>query len=266
MRPSERRVARVLQSDYPASALGTVAEIARAAGVSNPTVVRCAHALGFRSFSELQDAVRAELSRLRGPLGKMDHRPRGATAELAGFARAVADSAVESLSRLPAEELDLAIAGLSDPAGRVVTTGGRYSRILAAHLTINLASIRPRVVHLAEPLGTDLPRLVDLQRADTVVLFDFARYQRSMVRVAELAQQAGARIIVITDPGLSPTARCADVVLPVADSAPTPLDSATGSLILVDYLVARVIDSMGRAATTHLAAWERARQGEFDDD
>lgn len=264
MRPSERRVARVLQSDYPASALGTVAAIAHAAGVSNPTVVRFAKAVGFASFSAMQDAVRGELSTLRGPLGKLDHRPAGETAELAGFARAVTSAAVDSLSRIPHAELDAAIEAIAGQRGWVLTAGGRYSRVLAAHLAINLGSVRPRVEQLTEPLGGHLPRLVDLESRDTVVLFDFARYQRSTLRIAELAAARGARVVVVTDPGLSPATHHASVVLPVADSAPTPLDTATGAVILVDYLVASAIDRLGDVATARLASWEAARTGELE--
>ncbi|WP_344344787.1 MurR/RpiR family transcriptional regulator [Agrococcus versicolor] len=263
LRPSERRVARVIRSDYPASALSTVAAIADAAGVSNPTVVRFAKAIGHGSFSAMQDAVRAELSTRRGPLGKLDHRPAGATADLAGFARAVADAAVSSLARIPATELDAAVDALVARKGWVLTVGGRYSRVLAAHLAINLATVRPRVQQLEDPLGRSLTRLVDVDARDTVVVFDSARYQRSSVRAAELASARGATVLLVTDPGLSPAARHASVVLPVADAAPTPLDSAAGAVLLVDYLVARSIDRLGDAATARLQQWEPSREGEL---
>ena len=59
---AERRVARELLTDYPAAGLGTSHSLAKAAGVSAPTVVRFAASVGFDGFTDMQHHLRAEIS------------------------------------------------------------------------------------------------------------------------------------------------------------------------------------------------------------
>ena len=60
---AERKVARALLADYPSAGLGTVADLARSASVSAPTVVRFTQSLGFAGFPHMQLQLRTELTR-----------------------------------------------------------------------------------------------------------------------------------------------------------------------------------------------------------
>ena len=66
MTPAERKVADAVVADPQLVAFGTVAEVARRAGVSGASVVRLASRLGYEGYVELQEAVQGELAdRLR---------------------------------------------------------------------------------------------------------------------------------------------------------------------------------------------------------
>ena len=58
---AERRVAEVILTSPHAVGFGTVAELARTAGVGAATVVRLSAKLGFEGFSELQTCVQRDL-------------------------------------------------------------------------------------------------------------------------------------------------------------------------------------------------------------
>ena len=58
---AERRVAEVILSSPHAVGFGTVAELARTAGVGAATVVRLSAKLGYEGFSELQNGVQRDL-------------------------------------------------------------------------------------------------------------------------------------------------------------------------------------------------------------
>ncbi|WP_270934278.1 MurR/RpiR family transcriptional regulator, partial [Falsiroseomonas oryzae] len=59
--PAERKVAELVAADPAAVTGATVASLARAAGVSEPTVIRFCRALGLEGFADLRLAlVRAE--------------------------------------------------------------------------------------------------------------------------------------------------------------------------------------------------------------
>ncbi|QGN32174.1 MurR/RpiR family transcriptional regulator [Microlunatus sp. Gsoil 973] len=263
LRPSERRVALCLLADYPAAALSTAGELARTARVSTQTVIRFVRALGFASFADLQDALREELRAGLGPLSKLRSRSIGETADLAGFARVIGDRAIHGFERIPATGIEAAVDLLTDQRGQLLTVGGRFSTVLARHLATNLQALRAGVRLLDDPPGASLPDVVDLGARDVVVVFDVQRYQPAMSRLAATAAGKQASVLVITDEPGSPAADHAAVRLAVDVAAPSALDTLAGGLLLVEYLVARVLDRLGESAQQRLQVWESARSADF---
>ncbi len=263
---SERRVARALTADYPSAGLGTVAELAQVSGVSGPTVLRFAVAIGFTGFAALQAALKNELRlRTEGPLGRVDWEPvTGSQLELlVTRAETMTASAMRSLRAVPPEDLDAAIALLADPSRPVYLSGGRYSSILAKHLAANLETVRSKVRFLADPFGADIGSLVGLGVRDTYVLVDFHRYQRDAVDIAKLARRKGATIILITDERLSPAAIEAQVVLPINVSALSPFYTLAGGIMLVELLMVPVLQGLGEKGRERMAKWDALRSREL---
>lgn len=263
LRPSERRVALRLLADYPTAGLSTAGDLARTAGVSTQTVIRFVRALDFASFARLQDALREELRTGAGPLSKLESRPVGETADLAGFARVVGERAVRAFELIPATNIEATVDLLSDPRGQVLTAGGRFSTVLAQHLATNLQALRSGARLLADPLGSSLSEVVDLGANDTVVVFDVQRYQAIAGQLAAAAADRGAAVVVVTDEPGSPAVRHAAVRLTIDVAAPSALDTLAGGLLLVEYLVARVLDRLGDEAQQRLQLWESARSADF---
>ncbi|GAB3929167.1 sugar isomerase [Microlunatus endophyticus] len=263
LRPSERRVALRLLADYPTAGLSTAGDLAKAAGVSSQTVIRFVRALDFGSFAELQEALREELRTVAGPLAKLQSRPVGETAELAGFARVVGNRAVQSFERIPAAGIEAAVDLLADLRGQVFAAGGRFSTVLAQHLITNLQALRPGARLLVDPLGASLSEVVDLGPRDVLVIFDVQRYQSVLARLSATAADRGAAVVVVTDDPGSPACAQAAVRLIVDVDAPSPLDTLAGGLLLVEYLVARVLDRLGAEVQQRLQAWESARAADF---
>src|SRR5258706_15778983 len=76
--PTERKPALALLANYPVPGLEPVAQFAKRAGVSGPTVLRLVAKLGFASYPRFQQALRDELEqRGRAPLAKIGARPFG---------------------------------------------------------------------------------------------------------------------------------------------------------------------------------------------
>src|SRR5262245_34848015 len=68
---TERKPALTLLASYPVAGLETVAQFARQAKVSGPTILRLVTKLGFQSYPEFQQALHDELEqRTRTPLAK----------------------------------------------------------------------------------------------------------------------------------------------------------------------------------------------------
>ena len=71
--PSERQLLTTLLDDYPIVGLGSMTELANAAGVSTTTVVRLLNKTGYAGFQQFQAALRQELKEMiSNPIAKRD--------------------------------------------------------------------------------------------------------------------------------------------------------------------------------------------------
>ena len=143
--PAERRVGRLLLSDYPAAGLDTVARLAERADTSGPTVLRFLSRLGFDGFGDLQDALRGEIAeRTASPLSLLSTDPAAlADDSLLSRAHAVLPAATaHTLETLPRDEVETAVALLADRRYRVSADGGRFTRLLAEYLVLHLMQVR----------------------------------------------------------------------------------------------------------------------------
>jgi DNA-binding MurR/RpiR family transcriptional regulator len=256
---AERKVARALLAEYPGAGLDTVAHLAERAGVSAPTVLRFGRRLGYQGFPELQAALRAELARRSsGPLARFEaRRPAGSASELVRREAEERGRAVAaSLDAITPYEIDSAVALIADKARRVTLAGGRFSHVLAQYLELYLQQLRPKTRLLDSSPHRRVGQLLDVGRTDVFVLFDYRRYQRDIISLAEQVQSRGASVVLFTDPWLSPAAAYADVVLSTSVDSPSPFDSLATGFVLVEILVSGVLAVRGEAATQRMRHWD----------
>jgi DNA-binding MurR/RpiR family transcriptional regulator len=263
---AERRVGRALLADYPSAGLASAARLAERAEVSPPTVLRFAQSLGYDGFTDLQVALRAELStRSSGPITRLpDAPPAGSLLDrLLQQARAQNDRAAETLAQLPASAVEAAVTMLADTKRVVYLHGGRFSQLLAVHLAMHLEQLRPGVKVLEDPNGRDLGAMLELSRNDVVVLFDYHRYQRSAADLASWVHRAGATVLLITDDLACPVAPEAEVVLAASSTVGTTYQSMAAGFLLTELLVPLVMDAVGESARNRMALWEDQRRAEL---
>ena len=262
--PAERKVARTLLARYPAAGLESTAALAGAAGTSKPTVLRLLSRLGFGSYPEFQDRLRAEATRSMSPLSRARaHRPAppGAT-EPGGsvFAHAVGQRA-RLVARLPDTvppgEIERAVALLAGRPRNVVISGGYFSRLVARMLAMQLDQLIPNVDYADEPLGADVGKYLRAGRDSVAIVFDLRRHELAAKEVVSMAKARGASVILVTDETLSPSADEADIVLPVALDG-VPFDSFAALLVLAESLAEAVFHGAGEAAIERMADWERS--------
>jgi DNA-binding MurR/RpiR family transcriptional regulator len=263
---AERRVGRALLADYPSAGLASAARLAERAEVSPPTVLRFAQSLGYDGFTDLQVALRAELSaQSNGPITRLPDAPPagGLLDRLLQQARAQNERATETLAALPSSALEAAVGMLSDTGRTVYLHGGRFSHLLAVHLAMHLEQLRPGIRVLADPDGADLGAMLELSRTDVVVLFDYHRYQRSAAELASRVHRAGATVLLITDDLACPVAPEAEVVLAASSTVGTAYQSMTAGFLLTELLVPLVMDALGEPARTRMALWEQQRRAKL---
>lgn len=271
--PAERKVARVLLAGYPAAVFETVAIIAERASVSAPTVLRCAARLGYRSFPDLQAALRAELdARTASPLTiyessqsaqqQSSSAPGGPDADdvMAGARHlgTLQHAVSKTFKEVSSHDFDKAVELLADSRRRIHLVGGRFTRLLAEYLGLHLMQLRHQVALLPDKDVERAASLAQFARRDVTVVFDYRRYEEDKTVIAELARERGGKVIVFTDPWLSPSTAYADVVLTSQVASDSPYDSLTPTLALVESVVAGVLDRLGPEAHLRMKEAEAA--------
>jgi DNA-binding MurR/RpiR family transcriptional regulator len=251
--PAERKVARTLLTAYPVAGLETVAELARRADVSGPTVVRFAAKLGYDHYAAFQQALKDELvARHSSPVRQISSRALGQDPVRIRAHKRFSDALTRTLDGLSASDLASCVALLADKRHPVTGVGGRFSRGLAEYLIGHLQQLRPNAAMAGEGPFGKTSRALDMGRQDVLVAFDFRRYSKDTIEFARAAHTRGSKVILITDPWLSPIAEFAQFILPAAVEAVSPFDSLLPAMAVVDILVAAVIDVIGNSAEQRL--------------
>jgi DNA-binding MurR/RpiR family transcriptional regulator len=246
--PSERRVARTLLTGPPTIGLESSVRLARFAGVSGPTVSRFIAELGFSSYAAFQRALHEEIAaRMMSPAEVYRRHQEGQrSADVLGTsARMLGEAVTASVAGLNPDEFRRAVSLVADGGRQVLVTGGWFSQLLAGYLASVLRELRPGVRLVGPSVSDRVGAIADIGRRDTVVAFDFRRYERDTLEIAQAAQAASARILLVTDPWLSPVADIADAVLTAQVLGPAPFESLTPALAVVETLMTSVVDALG---------------------
>ena len=229
---AEKKIAHAFLANYPSIGLSTIAELAALAGTSAPTVLRFVARLGFESYPVADNP-----------------------ALKASFA-SIAANLEATLKAVPESEFEAACDLLSDHKSACHLLGGRFTDSIAAYMAAHLRIIRPNVRHFDGQTSTWRDQLLDVRPGDVAVLFDIRRYQSDLVRLGELLVERKARILLITDPWLSPIARSARVVLPCVVDANRTWDSSITLMAVAEALIDRVSRAQSEAARARMQALE----------
>lgn len=263
--PSEEKIVQVLLADYPTAGLGTAAGLARRAGVSDPTVVRLAMKLGFQGYPDFQSKLLAEVeARLHSPLLMLETKLHAGLAEEDGptgaYLRSVIGCLEKAMLATPAATYDRAAKLVTDSKLSLSLVGGRFSRHLAGMLAGYLTQLRPDVRDLGQlsPQAFDL--LIDMDRRDVLIVFDYRRYQNDVVEFARQAAARGVRIVLFTDPWLSPIAEIAEVTISSPIEAASPYDTLAPALAQMEAFVAHILAGMDRTTRRRIERLEDVRR------
>lgn len=242
---AERQLAHSILENYPVSGLGPITAVASNAKVSTPTVARMVQKLGFRGYPEFQTELRKELSeKISGPIAKHDtwaeQAPSGHV--LNQFTEAVIDNIRHSLSQIETSAFDQASTLLADTNHPLYIVGGRITHTMAEYLYLHMQVIRPGTTHIQSTSNSWPHYLLDVKEGDVFAIFDVRRYENNTLKLAEMAHQRGARIVLFTDQWRSPVHAFADVCFSSRIVVPSAWDSLVTTLLLVETLISAVQD------------------------
>lgn len=238
---SEAKVVELLLSDPLFVGASTTAQVAARAGVSPPTVIRAARALGFTGFTELK----IEIARARGT-ARFFAPPEVLTADASSAAvlETSIRTGVDALSALSGAieiaALDKAVASIQQ-ARQVFAFGAGPSATVAADAVFRLRAVGVTTVGIPDYLSAMIAARL-LGSGDVVIAISSTGRTSSTLAVADAASSAGATLVAVTNQYGTPLANLADIAL-VVGGAPLPAQmAAAGSrlaqLVVIDALVA----------------------------
>ncbi|GAA3946480.1 MurR/RpiR family transcriptional regulator [Allohahella marinimesophila] len=240
---AERQLSDLILDNYPVSALGSITTVAQAAGISTPTVARLVQKLGFKGFPEFQAELRRELeARISGPIAKHDTWIRKAPEGhiLNRFAEAGIINIRQSFGQIEAETFDASCEMLADKKRAVYVVGGRITRTMADYFYLHMQVIRPRVTHIPTISNAWPHYLLDVEPGDVFVIFDVRRYEASTLKLAEMAHERGATIVLFTDQWRSPIYKLATRYFCSRIVVPSAWDSSVATMLLLETMIADV--------------------------
>ncbi len=241
--PANQRIAEVVLSRPQDAVRASISALARAAEVSEPTVLRFCRLLGVVSFPEFKLALMRELA---SPAGPRRARPRVDVGDsIAEAADKVFGATMETLGRvratLPMSTLQHAATAIVKArwvhvygfgASATVAADAQHKLFRLAAMTVAYSDAHMQAM-AASTLGPE----------DVVLAISNTGRTRELLETVSVAARGGTTIVAITRPG-SPLAAMASLLLPVdveEDSAIyTPMTARLAHLVVVDALVVGV--------------------------
>ena len=241
--PAERRLVPYLKDDSLVIELRSITDLAQAADVSTPTVIRLARKLGFHGFPDMQNAIRSELAeRIKQPLAKTDTELATENADhvVNRFTLQVYENINRTIHQLDHDLFDTVAQLLADPKKKIYLRGGKISQSSAYHFFNHLQIIRPNVTMLGASPSVWPQTLLDMDENSVLILFDIRRYEKEIERLALLAASQGVKIVLFTDQWGSPIERIAHSCFRAMVEAPSSWDTTIAINLLVESMVAQI--------------------------
>lgn len=259
LRKSEAKVAAYVLGDPAAVLPLRMADLARLAGVSEPTVIRFCRALKLDGFQ----AFKLQLAQFLGSNGNYVQFSVSEEDSVADVNRKVFDSTIGSLLSVRDEvdplALEHAIAALS-AAARVEFYGFGASgsvAIDAQHKFFRLqvfaaAYTDPHIQHMSA---------ISLKQGDVVVAISQSGRSKALIQSVNLARAAGATIIGLVPRG-TPLAELCDLPIHInveeSELVYTPVSSRIAHLVVIDVLAMGVARYRSEQLKHHLKQLNRS--------
>lgn len=238
-------IAQYIEKHRASLMLERISDIASACDVQPSAIVRFAQRFGYSGFSEMQDVFRQAHTeqatvtpdyqqRIRKLIATRDGQISAGdiTREFVGASRAGLDDLAAGLDDA---QLDAAVT-LLQKADNIYVIGVRRSFPIASYIAYALEHTEKRV-HLVSGLGgMHREQMRSVRERDVAIAISFAPYGKETQQCIKVAQDNGARVLVITDSKLAPLARSADALLTVTEGSAFAFRSLTSTICLCQAL------------------------------
>jgi DNA-binding MurR/RpiR family transcriptional regulator len=251
--PTQRRIAQCLVEHASQAAYLSSGEVAELAGVSQPSVIRLAVALGYSGYPALRRQLREVVT--------------GGTAEEAAEARR---NELQQAVAAEITNLTNLTAALADPAPiqqagtllmdsrPLVVVGLRASAPLASYFGYFAAKVHPDVRVITTGGSLALDKIEQARDFGAAALFAviLPRYPAETLQILDAARALGLRVVALTDTPMSPVTNHADIVLTAGISSELVFDTHASPAVFCMVLLQAMCDADPVRTAARLEAFE----------
>ncbi len=235
----QRSIARYIMEHYETASYMTAAKLGETVQVSESTVVRFAHELGFEGYPEFQRAMQGIIRNRLTAVQRIEVANHligdGDVLDkiLASDAEKIKQTA-ESIDRVA---FDRTVEMLTR-ADNIYIMGVRSSANLAGFLNSGLRRMFDNVKMIQSTSGSEVfEQMINIGPRDVLVAISFPRYSKRVVTAVEFARHAGADVVALTDSTHSPIAASADQLLTAQSDMASFVDSLVAPLSIINALI-----------------------------
>ena len=217
----------------------SIVELGEKTEVSPASITRFTRELGYNGYAEFQKSVSDLVRRDVVPMRELKSSITSDGEE--DILEGMIERNVDSLRKLYGEGLKESLYEASELVGtgrRVYITAARSSFCVAYYLYFMLKEFMDCVELLSEGLGDISNKLQFITPEDVLIAVSYERYTRATYNIVSYLNEAGSKIIAITDSYSSPIALKADCVL-LARQAPDTY-SFVNAMTVANALIAAV--------------------------
>lgn len=239
MSKGQKLLANYTMENYPKVAFMTASKLGETVGVSEPTVVRFANALGFSGYPKFQDALQELIKTKLTTVERVEMANRDYSTDskiLENVLKADIDNIKETLDTLEEKSYEKAVNTIIS-AKKLYIMGLRSSIYVAKYLGYYLNYILDDVIIVRMDMGEPVEQMIKLGEGDVLIVISFPRYSKKTLQVAEFAKERGAKVIALTDSYNAPTAKISDVIVTVKNNMVSFVDSLVPAFSVANALV-----------------------------
>jgi DNA-binding MurR/RpiR family transcriptional regulator len=237
---SQKRIAEYIVDHPDRVAFSTVDQMAGQLGVNPSTIVRFTYRLGLKGFPDLQERTRqlvrgqlsaaSEIVNENSVLVHLEGTAFGTSLgqDLQNLRRTIAAIKVEDLQRA---------SDMIATARQVFVVGAFNAYSVAFFLGLALDRIRGNTTVWSGDMTLQASQSLGVGPQDCLIAFTSAPYAVSTQRAAQLAKEARAKVIAVTDTPISAVGQIADVILAAASTGAGLQNSFVASMAVANALL-----------------------------
>lgn len=238
----------------------TSTDLAAKLHVSEASVIRFSRALGFTGYMDFQKNLRQyyteKINRVSNSitipherlLASLEHPDEDYVESFMINTEKNIESVLKNNSRTMFERaIDLILR-----SHRKYIVATRANSCVASYFLLLMKHMLPDVYSTADSSISIIDHMCDIEKEDCLILFSFPRYSELDRQALQMAEDAGASILVITDKPSAPLAQYANVTLSVDVDTNCFFNSYVGVQLVMEVLCAGISSRVGTSTEEKL--------------